>query len=208
MNTGSYNGLSPRVRGNPDAGEQGPYRWRSIPACAGEPSSTGPETCIAPVYPRVCGGTNNPDSGTAHVHGLSPRVRGNHVGSRVGVLHDRSIPACAGEPSTLVATPHLATVYPRVCGGTTVRDAAPAPIAGLSPRVRGNLVPGAGHRLFPGSIPACAGEPRGFPRWRSPRQVYPRVCGGTLKTGANIGSAWGLSPRVRGNPGPDGVSHL
>ena len=34
---------------------------------------------------------------------------------------------------------------------------------------------------------------------RSPR-VYPRVCGGTLLTGAGVSYAEGLSPRVRGNP--------
>ena len=30
---------------------------------------------------------------------------------------------------------------------------------GLSPRVRGNLVPPDGKQLVSGSIPACAGEP-------------------------------------------------
>ncbi len=50
-------GLSPRVRGNP--GWEGPASssYRSIPACAGEPS---PVLLLGPavgVYPRVCGGT-------------------------------------------------------------------------------------------------------------------------------------------------------
>ena len=72
-----------------------------------------------PVYPRVCGGT-------------SERMYQMRLGSR-------SIPACAGEPST--DPPYNLN-----------KD-------GLSPRVRGNRVPLARARLRSGSIPACAGEP-------------------------------------------------
>ena len=50
-------GLSPRVRGNRDAGAGGGRRGGPIPACAGEPRS-GREQCPEPgAYPRVCGGT-------------------------------------------------------------------------------------------------------------------------------------------------------
>ena len=53
----SYQGLSPRVRGNRSRPRLCRRRPGSIPACAGEPcsapcSNTGPR-----VYPRVCGGT-------------------------------------------------------------------------------------------------------------------------------------------------------
>ena len=55
----------------------------------------------------------------------------------------------------------LETVYPRVCGGTLAAQRTPGCSAGLSPRVRGNhdfrVRPGE----ITGSIPACAGEPRG-----------------------------------------------
>ena len=50
-------GLSPRVRGNPDGQMLDVQVKRSIPACAGEPPETYPEADVAPVYPRVCGGT-------------------------------------------------------------------------------------------------------------------------------------------------------
>ena len=33
------------------------------------------------------------------------------------------------------------------------------------------------------------------------RRVYPRVCGGTQHRDNTDGLLWGLSPRVRGNPG-------
>ena len=111
-----------------------------------------------------------------------------------------SIPACAGEPESGISRRVSSGVYPRVCGGTRSHGRGPQWVAGLSPRVRGNL-PGphrAGERL--GSIPACAGEPApGRLPSRHPG-VYPRVCGGTGAVVGTIRNGQGLSPRVRGNP--------
>ena len=116
----------------------------SIPACAGEPPAI---RVASRVYPRVCGGTGSAARWGMH-NGLSPRVRGNparwgrtqRTGMRwtLGHLEDRSIPACAGEPSSEVK-------------------------AALSPRVRGNHFSSiaSGRRLS--AIPACAGE-RVYPR--------------------------------------------
>ncbi len=74
------------------------------------------------------------------------------------------------------------------------------PICGLSPRVRGNRSGRAGQVSHPGSIPACAGEPRSETPPRYNPAVYPRVCGGTLG-GSHVETPFrGLSPRVRGNP--------
>ena len=53
----------------------------------------------------------------------------------------------------------LETVYPRVCGGTSLDFPAGPKKRGLSPRVRGNLRPVASETSNVGSIPACAGEP-------------------------------------------------
>ena len=111
----------------------------------------------------------------------------------------RSIPACAGEPWQSRTTGNWASVYPRVCGGTQRGGVTERLVAGLSPRVRGNLAANGIYAAGTGSIPACAGEP--FTReaeWPLSK-VYPRVCGGT-----EIGQlcrfyAGGLSPRVRGN---------
>ena len=50
-------GLSPRVRGNRDHERHKIQRYRSIPACAGEPIVMGFRWTIRTVYPRVCGGT-------------------------------------------------------------------------------------------------------------------------------------------------------
>ena len=123
-------GLSPRVRGNPSlaiheanddlfrrsipacAGEpralvaaQLSPRHRSIPACAGEPAiQTGVHHGhqVVRVYPRVCGGTPSPGCVGNPGARVYPRVCG---GTRdgledPGLLRDRSIPACAGEPTT------------------------------------------------------------------------------------------------------------
>ena len=52
-----------------------------------------------------------------------------------------SIPAGAGEPSTSTSGGHTITVYPRGCGGTEVSRCFVLRLYGLSPRVRGNLLP-------------------------------------------------------------------
>jgi len=90
-------------------------------------------------------------------------------------------------------------VYPRVCGGTSKLGTWPRMVAGLSPRVRGNLSDTIACVTKSRSIPACAGEPiygEGRPAYQ---KVYPRVCGGTWRTHCALMIPRGLSPRVRGN---------
>ena len=153
---------------------------RSIPACAGEPVLSHLRGRVGRVYPRVCGGTTSVGFLLELAAGLSPRVRGNQETRLPDSATDRSIPACAGEPSTRESPPPLPWVYPRVCGGTPVGFHGGVHVHGLSPRVRGNHAPHRRSVLHPGSIPACAGEP-------SP-------------VGVGGPEAVGLSPRVRGNP--------
>ena len=192
-------GLSPRVRGNPKRGGPPHAGDGSIPACAGEPTGTGPTRPSGTVYPRVCGGTSTSFSRLMLLWGLSPRVRGNHDLAKEGGAHKGSIPACAGEPSRGGRTPGLGRVYPRVCGGTVESSGMPSGYPGLSPRVRGNLTAALLPGMCTGSIPACAGEPSCAPGAAPARAVYPRVCGGTASPApAGRGEA-GLSPRVRGN---------
>ena len=148
----------------------------------------------------MCGGTL-PAAGQADCQmGLSPRVRGNPVTGVLVFHHPRSIPACAGEPCESKCDDGNARVYPRVCGGTTLRPAGTLRRQGISPRVRGNPAPGRRRGCFPGYIPACAGEPHAGQRRAGVARVYPRVCGGTLDGSLPAGRPLGLSPRVRGNP--------
>ena len=122
----------------------------------------------------------------------------------------RSIPACAGEPTTPLTPAVSPWVYPRVCGGTIDGVIVCALLVGLSPRVRGNPGEVGGHQILAGSIPACAGEPEYGANGPIQKGVYPRVCGGT---GLNLYRGEmpnGLSPRVRGNRalGPHGAGLL
>ena len=70
-------GLSPRVRGNPDCKDPLEVSKWSIPACAGEPPTNDVILTPSTVYPRVCGGTRGRVALLKILQGLSPRVRGN-----------------------------------------------------------------------------------------------------------------------------------
>ena len=119
------------------------------------------------------------------VSGLSPRVRGNRPSITPDGVHERSIPACAGEPHCPISATGARQVYPRVCGGTAGSITPPPLTTGLSPRVRGNLAGYIRCVCALGSIPACAGEPGEHKIVQRPRE--------------------GLSPRVRGNPAGRGI---
>ena len=115
----TFQGLSPRGRGNlayrsaPKAGS------RSIPAGAGEPMRIAERTWLAEVYPRGCGGTRLALLHRSQRMGLSPRVRGNHQLLAYGGVKMWSIPAGAGEPFSTRSMVSTKRVYPRGCGGTT-----------------------------------------------------------------------------------------
>ncbi len=136
----------------------------------------------------------------ARLQGLSPRLRGNLIGtwrkgSRLG-----SIPAPAGEPLHPSYTTSRRPVYPRACGGTLQEQRRIAEAQGLSPRLRGNLCLLLIRNRLDGSIPAPAGEPRQGTRGTALPWVYPRACGGTVLSSATTSRLSGLSPRLRGNP--------
>ena len=153
-------GLSPRVRGSPQPEQVVPELRGSIPACAGEPSSSYPSAAGTRVYPRVCGGASAAIETLADASGLSPRVRGSPHLTLGSDRLDGSIPACAGEPAQHLRPAPVLGVYPRVCGGAASHIPTTSPPAGLSPRVRGSRDRERWRDGLGGSIPACAGEPR------------------------------------------------
>ena len=196
-------GLSPRVRGNhlPRFGRASPRG--SIPACTGEPLASRVRTCRVWVYPRVYGGTQGARVRGDVQEGLSPRVRGNPDSRQRQTSHGRSIPACTGEPIRAEKQVKMSGVYPRVYGGTPVSGPSMDAWTGLSPRVRGNPWECSDAETRSRSIPACTGEPRGSQSSHCCIRVYPRVYGGTRPDAPSQLSTQGLSPRVRGNHGPD-----
>ena len=193
-------GLSPRGRGNPDAGGAAARSGRSIPARAGEPRARDGSPGGTEVYPRVGGGTPTSTPEVRSVSGLSPRGRGNRDRGRVQRETAGSIPAWAGEPRSLPRWIPRVWVYPRVGGGTQVERRIVRVRGGLSPRGRGNLPRHQCGRPGGGSIPAWAGEPQRGLSVPYPAGVYPRVGGGTVRAQMMQESSGGLSPRGRGNP--------
>ena len=191
------------MRGNPGERRQRLANPRSIPAYAGEPVSPPTPPYLKPVYPRVCGGTFRSSRVATARNGLSPRMRGNPGCPSCPSRRRRSIPAYAGEPGWITATPAMSGVYPRVCGGTALGGRRGHSQRGLSPRMRGNPAVVGVHADAAGSIPAYAGEPGVANILRRGHWVYPRVCGGTLcqpPACPRPPHCPGLSPRMRGNP--------
>ena len=203
--TRRHRGLSPRVRGKPAVGAPGAARRGSIPACAGEAGVAASSLHSPRVYPRVCGGSLFVSGAGGRDGGLSPRVRGKPGRALWARRGERSIPACAGEAGHLVCTSWAVKVYPRVCGGSKTGHFDAHSSKGLSPRVRGKRLRSPRRWAALGSIPACAGEAVPFPGDPPDREVYPRVCGGSVICSPKAKSAPGLSPRVRGkrNSGPN-----
>ena len=149
--------------------------------------------------PRVYGGTGTPAALASPAKGLSPRVRGDRELVAGARYRDGSIPACTGEPRHRSRWWPRRRVYPRVYGGTASAIGGDPVARGLSPRVRGNLLPdeleGKDGRSIPActgepqasgsmsmdlrSIPACTGEPIRRRTLMVSATVYPRVYGGT-----------------------------
>ena len=194
-------GLSPPTRGNPGSDAGIAISTRSIPAHAGEPICHIGAGEIWRVYPRPRGGTLSAGLGVEVARGLSPPTRGNLRIVREIRPPRRSIPAHAGEPRRNILWNTIARVYPRPRGGTAGASRIRRNSKGLSPPTRGNHVVRPRHLLYPGSIPAHAGEPRRLRARPSRRGVYPRPRGGTGPPAMMLIRGLGLSPPTRGNLG-------
>ena len=103
--TDAQYGLSPRGRGNPDVRVRGRKQDGSIPAWAGQPPMRTMVWVKYGVYPRVGGATAAGQPVAVPRLGLSPRGRGNRVPLECGFRGRRSIPAWAGQPSSMALPP-------------------------------------------------------------------------------------------------------
>ena len=91
----------PRVRGSPQLAVRQHYAARSIPACAGQPRLDSSNQRGKRVYPRVCGAAQQKEICKMGQSGLSPRVRGSPRGALADGNCLWSIPACAGQPTSV-----------------------------------------------------------------------------------------------------------
>ena len=194
----SHRGLSPRGRGKPIAHVKRLNMSRSIPAWAGETTTTDTYAGLYPVYPRVGGGNVLETPVSVPPVGLSPRGRGKLPGWQTPHGTLRSIPAWAGETWALKFTNLTVTVYPRVGVGNKSAPVRSASVKGLSPRGRGKRGTGEVGYCTAGSIPAWAGETEPGMGHVGIGTVYPRVGGGNRSMTRPRSSPTGLSPRGRG----------
>ena len=134
-----FNGPSPHVRGSRTMDPMGAKMWRSIPACAGEPSEIGYFEGAGKVHPRMCGGATHPIHILSKRNGPSPHVRGSPKRLQAACPGGGSIPACAGEPDIRWAKFSKKKVHPRMCGGAPAGPGSGFPCSGPSPHVRGSL---------------------------------------------------------------------
>ena len=154
-------GLSPRLRGNPCLPGAQRHQIGTIPAPAGKPTWPRPRTPSAGDYPRACGETMNTILHLSRQAGLSPRLRGNPAPGRRRAIRRGTIPAPAGKPGERRPPVSIWRDYPRACGETGPGKSHRKGITGLSPRLRGNPMPGAAGSRVLGTIPAPAGKPPG-----------------------------------------------
>ena len=152
-------GLSPRVRGSPDASGWATFPIGPIPACAGQPIRSQLNSALDRAYPRVCGAAEGMRYLFLLFSGLSPRVRGSRGVNTYTITLTGPIPACAGQPTCRSWSGSGGRAYPRVCGAASSRPAGTTQSSGLSPRVRGSLAQGLQRPGRCGPIPACAGQP-------------------------------------------------
>jgi len=138
INAAGTIGLSPRVWGHQRSANSLSISSRSIPACAGASPIDCARASCEEVYPRVCGGIAGRLYPSSQARGLSPRMRG-HQPLRVAFDHrGGSIPAYAGASFGGVSNLTFSGVYPRVCGGISLRSRESLLLKGLSPRMRGH----------------------------------------------------------------------
>src|SRR5690606_2879726 len=131
---------------------------RFIPADAGNGPVATSDYARSPVYPRGCGERPSFRFGPYSLNGLSPPMRGTEADDIAMFLKARFIPADAGNSETLRLGRGLSAVYPRGCGERFAWAVVCSICAGLSPRMRGTVLPaqcGPANGRF---IPADAGN--------------------------------------------------
>ncbi len=191
-------GLSPRLRGTEVEPDDVSRQWRFIPAPAGNGVTLTTVSLYCPVYPRACGERLVLEWIANGGDGLSPRLRGTVKPVQPAKHKGRFIPAPAGNGRRSMQKRIHQPVYPRACGERIRHPSGETGTVGLSPRLRGTEYVYAYVCILCRFIPAPAGNGRPCRSWWRERAVYPRACGERRRKSVSVGSAAGLSPRLRG----------
>ena len=194
----TVHGSSPRVRGKPDAGHPDRWRFRIIPARAGQTAYNSRPLSFWADHPRACGANQRPPDLTGGVTGSSPRVRGKLDDGLIAHLGGRIIPARAGQTYGYRDAIRQYPDHPRACGANAPQLLVDTVQAGSSPRVRGKLFFTIGSLSACRIIPARAGQTYGYRDAIRQCPDHPRACGANDTAGITSIDIHGSSPRVRG----------
>ena len=130
----------------------------TIPARAGETSSTSSATRGRRDHPRTRGGDSPRYSSHLPATGPSPHARGRRRRAPVPRAVPRTIPARAGETTSSGRPPCSRRDHPRTRGGDLRVHVGSGRPSGPSPHARGRLASAPPRRTLHGTIPARAGE--------------------------------------------------
>ena len=169
-----------------------------IPACAGNTVGSSQDSLACRDHPRMRGEHCSNRSFSSPCQGSSPHARGTHSGSPWVPLDQGIIPACAGNTWSRCRAHPSRRDHPRMRGEHLSTCSVTSAKKGSSPHARGTLVTGADVVLFPGIIPACAGNTVRTP-WRSCHtRDHPRMRGEHLEPDVWTSRVKGSSPHARG----------
>ena len=192
-------GSSPRRRGTPRCGGDGPAILRFIPAQAGNTRESLLLRAAASVHPRA-GGEHHQAIDRLPTSPFIPAQAGNTLARRAVHAATPVHPRAGGEHPAKSSPATTATGSSRAGGEHAARRASSLTCAGSSPRRRGTLVVGREQHVEHRFIPAQAGNtgPANASSTASP--VHPRaggehrwlLCPGCYSDGS--------SPRRRGTP--------
>ncbi len=175
-------GSSPRLRGTPCWFDLSLAYRRFIPALAGNTFFQRSAELQRAVHPRACGEHFFDYLLILYDYGSSPRLRGTHALYCSHCVHNRFIPALAGNTHSSRYSLSLKPVHPRACGEHICLGIFSNRFIGSSPRLRGTLLYILSRNKHTRFIPALAGNTFYVLTLPYTGLVHPRACGEHTKT--------------------------
>ena len=158
-------------------------------------------------HPRGCGADLLRGSGRLCGLGSSPRVRGRQSTFTARPAGSGLIPAGAGQTRADAGVLGDVPAHPRGCGADLDDRGDLQRPDGSSPRVRGRPAHAPTRWRGRGLIPAGAGQTPCTCSFARCTRAHPRGCGADAPGGLPAPALLGSSPRVRGRPTSNRLSH-